>query len=53
PAPKPPAQPAQKLSAKEAAAAATRAAAEAAARTRGAIPKSDPIGALVLTGGTR
>jgi cell division protein FtsL len=56
PPPKPPQvplQPTQKLSAKEAAAAATRAAAEAAARTRGAIPKSDPIGALVLTGGVR
>jgi cell division protein FtsL len=54
-APKPQAQPAPapKLSAREAAAAATRAAAEAAARARGQVPKSDPIGALVLTGGAR
>lgn len=53
PQPKPQSQPAQKSSAKEAAAAATRAAAEAASRLRGAVPKSDPIGALVLTGGAR
>jgi cell division protein FtsL len=44
--------PAGKLSAREAAAAATRAAAEAAARSRAAA-HSDPIGALVLTGGAR